>query len=171
MVEQAPIALFKPASVKPLVGLSVPTLASLPIDQEQFKKALHALLAHVDKTQLKREQETLLGEQEEKVYLVVGLIRPAEREQHKPISLSVFSLFILHYSHHTQATAPPCHRSKSISRHPFRQRPSTRVQNFARINQNQLHLSRCRSRQAQKQAQDIRSQTITPQASRALPRR
>lgn len=87
--DQAPPPLFKPASVKPREVAPVPALSSLPVDEAQCEKALKALLAHVAKVQDKREQEDLLGEQEEKVFLVVGLKKAAKREIHKPIRLCV----------------------------------------------------------------------------------
>lgn len=86
-VGQAPPPLFKPASVKPRQPQAVPSLDSLPVDHTQCAKALTALLKHVEKTQDKREQDDLLGEQEEKLLLVVGLRQPAKREVHKPIRL------------------------------------------------------------------------------------
>jgi len=67
----------------------VPALSSLPVNEAQCEKALKALLAHVAKVQEKREQEDLLGEQEEKVFLVVGLKKAPKREIHKPIRLCV----------------------------------------------------------------------------------
>lgn len=88
----APPPLFKPASVKPRVVAEVPALSTLPVDEQQCEKALKALLAHVAKVQEKREQEDLLGEQEEKVFLVVGLKKAAKREIHKPIRLCVSPL-------------------------------------------------------------------------------
>lgn len=91
----APPPLFKPASVKPREVAAVPALSSLPINEAQCEKALKALLAHVAKVQEKREREDLLGEQEEKVFLVVGLKKAAKREIHKPIRLCVSSLCVL----------------------------------------------------------------------------
>lgn len=86
-LESAAPALFKPASVKPRATPVVPLLAALPIDPVQCSKALDALLAHVTKVQQQRELSDLLGEQEEKLLLVVGLKRAATREQHMPIRL------------------------------------------------------------------------------------
>ena len=87
--DQKPPPLFKPASVKPREVAPVPSFASLPVEEAQCEKALKALLAHVAKVQEKREQEDLLGEQEEKVFLVIGLKKAAKREIHKPIRLCV----------------------------------------------------------------------------------
>lgn len=87
--EVAAPALFKPASVQPRIVPATPALASLPVDQAQSEKALSALLAHIAKVQTQREATDLLGEQDEKVFLVVGLKRAANREQHMPIRLSV----------------------------------------------------------------------------------
>ena len=87
--ESAAPALFKPASLAPRVVPATPLLAALPLDQPQAEKALSALLAHVAKVQQQREATDLLGEQDEKVFLVVGLKRAANREQHMPIRLSV----------------------------------------------------------------------------------
>lgn len=89
--DQKPPPLFKPASIKPREVKPVPALSTLPVDEAQCEKALKALLGHVAKVQEKREQEDLLGEQEEKVFLVVGLKKAAKREVHKPIRLCVLS--------------------------------------------------------------------------------
>ncbi|GAA5831387.1 hypothetical protein JCM5353_007151 [Sporobolomyces roseus] len=84
---QAPPPLWKPASVKPKELATLPPVSSLPINQQQCDKALNALLAHVARTQEQREQTELLGEQEEKVFLVVGLKQAPKREVHKPVRL------------------------------------------------------------------------------------
>lgn len=86
-----PPPLFKPASVQPKAVEPAPAISSLPINVAQCEKAVAALVAHVAKVQEKREQEDLLGEQEEKVFLVVGLKKAAKREIHKPIRLCVFA--------------------------------------------------------------------------------
>ncbi|GAA5820876.1 hypothetical protein JCM11251_001855 [Rhodosporidiobolus azoricus] len=85
----APPPLWKPASVAPRELPALPTLESLPINQQQCDKAMNALLKHVEKKQEKREEEELLGEQEEKVFLVVGLKTPPKREVHKPMRIPV----------------------------------------------------------------------------------
>ncbi|GAA5951614.1 hypothetical protein JCM3765_005984 [Sporobolomyces pararoseus] len=84
---QAPPPLWKPASVKPKELPSLPSVSSLPVDQKQCEMALKALLAHVSKMQQQREEKELLGEQEEKVFLVVGLKQAPKREVHKPVRL------------------------------------------------------------------------------------
>lgn len=89
---QAPPPLWKPASVKPKELATLPPVSSLPINQQQCDKALNALLAHVARTQEQREQTELLGEQEEKVFLVVGLKQAPKREVHKPVRLWVRTL-------------------------------------------------------------------------------
>lgn len=86
---KAPPPLWKPASVAPRDLPALPTVAELPISQAQCDKALTALLAHVQRTQDKREETDLLGEQEEKVFLVVGLKTPPKREVHKPVRMYV----------------------------------------------------------------------------------
>ncbi|GAA5901227.1 ribosomal L1 domain-containing protein [Sporobolomyces salmoneus] len=85
--QQAPPPLWKPASVKPKELPTLPSVSTLPIDQKQCEKALSALLAHVSKMQEQREEKDLLGEQEEKVFLVVGLKQAPKREVHKPVRL------------------------------------------------------------------------------------
>ncbi|GAA5912004.1 hypothetical protein JCM5296_007319, partial [Sporobolomyces johnsonii] len=84
---QAPPPLWKPASVKPRELPALPALSALPVDPKQCEKALAALLAHVARVQEQREQTELLGEQEEKVFLVVGLKKAPKREVHKPVRL------------------------------------------------------------------------------------
>ncbi|GAA6025511.1 hypothetical protein JCM11491_004141 [Sporobolomyces phaffii] len=84
---QAPPPLWKPASVKPKELAPLPSAASLPVDPRQCEKAVQALLAHVARVQEQREATDLLGEQEEKVFLVVGLKQAPKREVHKPIRL------------------------------------------------------------------------------------
>ena len=86
--------LFKPASVKPNPTPVAPALDTLPISAPQCEKALTALLAHVAKVQLEREEKDLLGEQEEKVFLVVGMKKAAKREVHKPVRLYVLLPFL-----------------------------------------------------------------------------
>jgi ribosome biogenesis protein UTP30 len=86
-VGQAPPPLFKPASVKPRELAAIPSIDSLPVNTQQCDKALKALLAHVAKVQEKRQEDDLLGEQDEKLYLVVGLKKPSKRQVHKPIRL------------------------------------------------------------------------------------
>ncbi|GAA5865618.1 hypothetical protein JCM8547_007664 [Rhodosporidiobolus lusitaniae] len=85
----APPPLWKPASVAPRALPSLPSLSDLPVDQAQCEKALKALLKHVEKVQKKREDEELMGDQEEKVFLVVGLKTPPRREVHKPVRIPV----------------------------------------------------------------------------------
>ena len=87
--QQAPPPLWKPASVKPRQLAPLPTVSTLPIDPKQCERAVQALLAHVEKKQAQREETELLGEQEEKVFLVVGLKQAPKREVHKPVRLSV----------------------------------------------------------------------------------
>ncbi|GAA5929868.1 ribosomal L1 domain-containing protein [Sporobolomyces koalae] len=84
---QAPPPLWKPASVKPRELAALPAVASLPVNQKQCDKALSALLAHVSRMQEQHEEKELLGEQEEKVFLVVGLKQAPKREVHKPVRL------------------------------------------------------------------------------------
>ncbi|GAA5970732.1 hypothetical protein JCM21900_003294, partial [Sporobolomyces salmonicolor] len=84
---QAPPPLWKPASVKPRELPALPALSSLPVDPKQCEKAFGALLAHVARVQQQREETELLGEQEEKVFLVVGLKKAPKREVHKPVRL------------------------------------------------------------------------------------
>ncbi|KAM0751162.1 ribosomal protein L1, partial [Meredithblackwellia eburnea MCA 4105] len=79
--------LVLPPSLKPKPAPQTPSWDSLGVDKDQCSKALTALLAHVEKLQQKREKEDLLGEQEEKLFLVVGLKRQAKREVHMPIRL------------------------------------------------------------------------------------
>ncbi|GAA5972802.1 hypothetical protein JCM11641_003947 [Rhodosporidiobolus odoratus] len=86
---KAPPPLWKPASVAPRQQPALPSLQDLPIKQAQCEKALGALLSHVQKKQDKREEEELLGEQEEKVFLVVGLKSAPKREVHKPVRIPV----------------------------------------------------------------------------------
>ncbi|GAA6034762.1 hypothetical protein JCM8097_001157 [Rhodosporidiobolus ruineniae] len=86
---KAPPPLWKPASVAPRELPALPSVDSLPVSQAQCDKALTALLAHVQRTQDKREETDLLGEQEEKVFLVVGLKTAPKRETHKPIRIPV----------------------------------------------------------------------------------
>ncbi|GAA5846575.1 hypothetical protein JCM3766R1_007116 [Sporobolomyces carnicolor] len=85
--QQAPPPLWKPASVKPRQLAPLPTVSTLPIDPKQCERAVQALLAHVEKKQAQREETELLGEQEEKVFLVVGLKQAPKREVHKPVRL------------------------------------------------------------------------------------
>jgi ribosome biogenesis protein UTP30 len=73
--------------VKPKELPTLPSVSTLPIDQKQCEKALQALLAHVSRMQEQREEKELLGEQEEKVFLVVGLKQAPKREVHKPVRL------------------------------------------------------------------------------------
>lgn len=89
----APPKLFKPASLKPQLLAPLPSLDSLPVSLPQVNKAVHALLTHIGKRQEKAASSSslLLGEREEKVYLVCGLKRSANREIHKPIQLCVSS--------------------------------------------------------------------------------
>ncbi|GAA5823861.1 hypothetical protein JCM10212_006832 [Sporobolomyces blumeae] len=84
---QAPPPLWKPASVKPRELAALPDVSTLPVDLRQCDKAIKALLAHVKKVQDQREETELLGEQEEKVFLVVGLKQAPKREVHKPVRL------------------------------------------------------------------------------------
>lgn len=84
---QAPPPLWKPASVKPKELAQLPPVSSLPVDPKQCEKAVKALLSHVAKMQQQREEKELLGEQEEKVFLVVGLKQAPKREVHKPVRL------------------------------------------------------------------------------------
>ncbi|BGP20189.1 hypothetical protein JCM10213_005957 [Rhodosporidiobolus nylandii] len=86
---KAPPPLWKPASVAPREQPALPALKDLPVNQQQCEKAMNALLAHVQRIQEKREETELLGEQEEKVFLVVGLKTPPKREVHKPIRIPV----------------------------------------------------------------------------------
>ncbi|KAK4693868.1 hypothetical protein P7C70_g8848, partial [Phenoliferia sp. Uapishka_3] len=85
--EKAPPPLRLPASLKPNPVLVAPSFESLPVDKVQCEKAIKALLAHVETIQKRRDEEDLLGESDEKVFLVVGLKRPAKREVHMPIRL------------------------------------------------------------------------------------
>ncbi|GAA5905296.1 hypothetical protein JCM6882_003738 [Rhodosporidiobolus microsporus] len=85
----APPPLWKPASVAPREQAALPALESLPVSQQQCEKAVNALLKHVEKKQQEREETELLGEMEEKVFLVVGLKTPPKREVHKPIRIPV----------------------------------------------------------------------------------
>lgn len=83
----APPPLLKPASVKPNPTLVAHEFDSLGVSKVQCENAINALLAHVKTIQQKREQDDLLGESEEKVFLTVSLKRPAKREVHMPIRL------------------------------------------------------------------------------------
>lgn len=89
--EQAPPRLFKPASVKPRPVPEVPALSALSkfVDPNQIENALGALLQHVERKQHAAEQDSLLGAQDEKLFLTVGLRKPPRREVHKPIRLCV----------------------------------------------------------------------------------
>ncbi|KPV73382.1 uncharacterized protein RHOBADRAFT_48785 [Rhodotorula graminis WP1] len=86
---QAPPPLWKPASVAPRTLPALPALDDLPVSQTQCDKALNALVKHVDKVQKKRDDDDLLGEQDEKVFLVVGLKQAPKRDVHKPIRIAV----------------------------------------------------------------------------------
>ncbi|TNY19043.1 ribosomal protein L1 [Rhodotorula diobovata] len=86
---QAPPPLWKPASVAPRALPALPALDDLPVSQTQCDKAMNALVKHVDKVQKKRDDEDLLGEQDEKVFLVVGLKQAPKREVHKPVRIAV----------------------------------------------------------------------------------
>ncbi|GAA5823196.1 hypothetical protein JCM3770_004311 [Rhodotorula araucariae] len=86
---QAPPPLWKPASVAPRALPALPAVESLPVSQPQCDKALAALLKHVEKVQQKRNDEDLLGEQDEKVFLAVGLKKAPKREVHKPVRIPV----------------------------------------------------------------------------------
>ncbi|GAA6013075.1 hypothetical protein JCM10207_006163 [Rhodosporidiobolus poonsookiae] len=86
---KAPPPLWKPASVAPRQQPALPALADLPVDQSQCTKAVDALLKHAKRTNDKREETDLLGEQDEKVFLVVGLKTAPKRETHKPIRIPV----------------------------------------------------------------------------------
>jgi len=90
---QAPPPLWKPASVAPRTLPALPALDDLPVSQTQCDKALSALVKHVDKIQKKRDDDDLLGEQDEKVFLVVGLKQAPKRDVHKPIRMCVPFLF------------------------------------------------------------------------------
>lgn len=81
--------LFRPASLTPNPSPIPPPISDLPISTAQVSKALTALIAHVAKTQEKRAESDLLGDTDEKVFLVVGLKRAAKREVHMPIRLCV----------------------------------------------------------------------------------
>ncbi|GAA5904328.1 hypothetical protein JCM8208_006837 [Rhodotorula glutinis] len=85
----APPPLWKPASVAPRTLPALPALDDLPVSHTQCDKALSALVKHVDKVQKKREDDDLLGEQDEKVFLVVGLKQAPKRDVHKPIRIAV----------------------------------------------------------------------------------
>ncbi|BGP51719.1 proteasome-interacting protein cic1 [Rhodotorula kratochvilovae] len=86
---QAPPPLWKPASVAPRALPALPAVEDLPVSLPQCDKALGALLKHVEKVQQKRNDEDLLGEQDEKVFLVVGLKKAPKREVHKPVRIPV----------------------------------------------------------------------------------
>jgi ribosome biogenesis protein UTP30 len=86
---QAPPPLWKPASVAPRQLPPLPARADIPVSSAQCEKALNALLKHVEKVQQKRGEGELLGEQEEKVFLVVGLKQAPKRETHKPVRMCV----------------------------------------------------------------------------------
>ncbi|GAA5998889.1 Utp30p [Rhodotorula paludigena] len=86
---QAPPPLWKPASVPPRQQPALPPRADVPVPRAQCDKALAALLKHVEKVQQKRDDDDLLGEQDEKVFLVVGLRQAPKRETHKPVRIPV----------------------------------------------------------------------------------
>ncbi|BGP27656.1 ribosomal protein L1 superfamily protein [Rhodotorula toruloides] len=86
---QAPPPLWKPASVAPRQLPPLPARPDIPVSSAQCEKALNALLKHVENVQEKRGEEELLGEQEEKVFLVVGLKQAPKRETHKPVRIPV----------------------------------------------------------------------------------
>ncbi|KAI5479170.1 hypothetical protein MNV49_004030 [Pseudohyphozyma bogoriensis] len=86
---KAPPPLFVPASLKPKPTPVAPSLSSLPVNEAQVQKALTALLAHITKVQQQREETDLLGESEEKLFVVVGLKRAARREVHMPVRMQL----------------------------------------------------------------------------------
>lgn len=187
---QAPPPLWKPASVAPRALPALPALDDLPVSQTQCDKAMNALVKHVDKVQKKRDDEDLLGEQDEKVFLVVGLKQAPKREVHKPVRMCVsieLLLLTLLSSGPPQVESPrrvaltPCSRAQCgpppspqparPARHPLRKGPAALLQGPPRRAQGRLHHARRRPRQAPHKAQDVRGKEAAPQGGRALPRR
>ncbi|KAM0790520.1 hypothetical protein ACM66B_003391 [Microbotryomycetes sp. NB124-2] len=87
--DQAPPKLFKPASIKPKPTPAVPLLSSLPVDVEQCEKAVKALINHANKKRQQADDEQLLGNGDEKVFLSIGLVKPPRREVHKPVRITL----------------------------------------------------------------------------------
>ncbi|KAK4046464.1 proteasome-interacting protein cic1 [Microbotryomycetes sp. JL201] len=87
--DQQPPKLFKPASVKPREPAAVPSLSSLPVDVEQCKNAVKALVNHANKRRQQQQDSTLLDNGDEKVFLSVGLVKPPRREVHKPVRVTL----------------------------------------------------------------------------------
>ncbi|GAA93937.1 uncharacterized protein L969DRAFT_92158 [Mixia osmundae IAM 14324] len=78
--------LFTPAKLVPLPPVNPPALSELPIDQEQCRKALDALLAfHARKRQSGGSSDLL--ETEEILSLVISLKKMTPRDRHMPVRI------------------------------------------------------------------------------------